>query len=67
MKALTMGRCSFSKSCGAAVAGGDAAGGDLAGGDAAGGDADDPSAMITTVGRAWSYQLLVRCWRIKEL
>lgn len=51
MKALTMGRCSFSKSCGvAAVAGGDAAGGDMGGGDATGGAVDDPSAMITTVG-----------------
>ena len=62
-----MGRCSFSKSCGTAAAGGDAAGGELAGGDAGGGDVDDPSAMTPAVGRAWSYQLIVRYWRIKEV
>lgn len=51
-RALTMGRCSFSKSCGTAAEaeGGDAAlCGDLAGGDGAPADVGNTSAMTATV------------------
>lgn len=62
-----MGRCSVSKSCGTAAAGGDAACGDLAGGDAAAGGVDDPSAMTTKVRRAWNHQFIAKYARIKEV